>query len=332
MVTIAEHQDEYYRGVRMVRYDLVKELAIVTGIVLVVVVALAAFLSSPDLPPLTVQQWAQADAVDFVTTATDELAGASTSAGYGPPYNDVSGSSQKLGPIAPQIWAGVHIAVDPPNDFVLQPLKYAGVGNVPLTQALDTFNAANSDQQTKWLDAYTKALADAKEQGGKVVVAVGEYGPLPVMMDNLLQVARSGGLDGHLLNSGRFYQTDFTKPLLFMGDGGYLAGLAKDQNLQGNQWGMMNETGQYPGQTWLWLYTVWYQLPPFQPGGLFAANADLVVVLLILVLTALLVLVPFIPGLRDIPRWIPVYRLIWRRHYRAAAGNGGVTTRQRGDG
>jgi len=327
MATIAERQDEYYRGVRMVRYDLVKELAIATVVVLVLVVALAAFLSSPDVPPLTVQQWAQADAVDFVTTATNELAGASSSAGYGPPYNDASGSVQNLGPIAPQQWAGVHIAVDPPNDFVLQPLKYAGVGNAQLTQALATFNDANSAQQGKWLDAYTKALADAKEQDGKIVVAAGGDRPLPGVMDNLLQVARTGGLDGHLLNGGRFYQTDFTKPLLFMGDGEHLANLAKDQQLQGNQWGMMNETGQYPGQTWLWLYTIWYQLPPFQEGGWFAANADLVVVLIILVLTALLALVPFIPGLRDIPRWIPIYRLIWRRHYREAAGSDRVATR-----
>jgi hypothetical protein len=29
--------------------------------------------------------------------------------------------------------------------------------------------------------------------------------------------------------------------------------------------------------------------------------------------TILLLLVPFIPGLRDIPRLIPVHRLIWRR-------------------
>ena len=28
--------------------------------------------------------------------------------------------------------------------------------------------------------------------------------------------------------------------------------------------------------------------------------------------TLLLLLVPFIPGLRDIPRWIPVHRLVWR--------------------
>jgi hypothetical protein len=32
-------------------------------------------------------------------------------------------------------------------------------------------------------------------------------------------------------------------------------------------------------------------------------------------LTGALALVPFIPGLRDIRRWIPIHRLIWRRYY-----------------
>jgi hypothetical protein len=32
--------------------------------------------------------------------------------------------------------------------------------------------------------------------------------------------------------------------------------------------------------------------------------------------TVLLLLVPFIPGLPDIPRLIPVHRLIWRTWYR----------------
>ena len=30
-------------------------------------------------------------------------------------------------------------------------------------------------------------------------------------------------------------------------------------HLTGEQWGVMNETGSYPGQPWLWLYTLWYQ-------------------------------------------------------------------------
>jgi len=38
--------------------------------------------------------------------------------------------------------------------------------------------------------------------------------------------------------------------------------------------------------------------------------------------TILLLLIPFIPGLRDIPRWIPVHRLIWRKWEPATAGTG----------
>ena len=82
---------------------------------------------------------------------------------------------------------------------------------------------------------------------------------------------------------------------------------------------MMNETGQYPGQTWLWLYTMWYQVWPFTSDtgflGLNAGNADLGIVFLITVLTAALALVPAIPILRDIPRWVPIHRLIWRQYY-----------------
>jgi len=38
--------------------------------------------------------------------------------------------------------------------------------------------------------------------------------------------------------------------------------------------------------------------------------------------TLLLLAIPFIPGLRDIPRLIPVHRLIWRSG-RDRAGDGG---------
>ena len=62
---------------------------------------------------------------------------------------------------------------------------------------------------------------------------------------------------------GRFYNTDYTKSMLFLADGTYLEDHAVAQHLGGDQWGMMNETGSYPGQAWLWLYTFWYQIKPF---------------------------------------------------------------------
>jgi len=315
-------QEAYYRGVRMVPYDLVKELALAIAGVGVLTLLIAAVLSSPDVPPVTIATWAQQDPVDLVTTATNELAGATTSAAYGPPYNSI-GAGQSWGPIAPQKWFGSRIPIDSAKTFVIQPLQRASFSNTDLGTALSAWQNASSDQQSKWLDAYTKALADGTVTDGKVVVATGDYGPLPLMMSNLLGVAQAGGLDGLLTINGRFYQTDYTQPLLFIGDGGYLSGLAQNAHLTGSLWGMMNETGSYPGQTWLWLYTMWYQVPPYTSStgflGLNASNADLGIIILMTLLTAALALVPFIPILRDIPRWIPIHRLIWRAYYSRAA-------------
>jgi len=303
------------RAIRTVPYDLLKEIAIAMVVSLIVILGLGLFLSSPDVPSVTIQSWSTSDPVDFVTTANDELAGASTTANYGPPYNNGTGSVQSIGPISLQSWAGVHANVDQPRDFVINPLKQAAGNDSPLMAAINSYAAASADQQSKWHDAYAKALKDAKVANGQITVATGDYGPVPQMMTRLLQLAQTGALDGLLLSSDHFYQTDYTKPLLFMTDGGYLSGLAQDQHLTGTQWGMMNETGLYPGQTWLWLYTLWYQVPPVNG----VTNGDLLVVLVMVILTVLLLLVPLIPGLRDIPRWIPIYRIIWRGYYASRA-------------
>jgi hypothetical protein len=304
-----QNQEDYFRGVPTIPYDLVKELAIAMVAILVLVLVLTIALSSPDVKEVTVQSWATSDPIDFVTTATGELAGTTISADYGAPYNGGSGSVQSFGPISPQAWFGVHQPVDSANDFVLIPLKVHAAGTTDLAPALDSYSKADDKTRQGWLDSYTKALADAKTDQGGVTVAQGDYGPLPVMMTNLLNLAESGALDGMLLSQGGFYQTDYTRPLLFMGDGSYLSGLAGDQKLEGSQWGMMNETGSYPGQTWLWLYTLWYQVPPFTNPDF---PADLGVVLMMTVLSLGLLLIPFIPGLRDIPYWIPIHRLIWK--------------------
>jgi hypothetical protein len=81
---------------------------------------------------------------------------------------------------------------------------------------------------------------------------------------------------------------------------------------------MMNETGSYPGQAWLWMYSLWYQLPQTNSDGTWLTDhADPGIFYLVMILTLLLLLVPFIPGLRSIPKWIPIHRLIWRDYYRS---------------
>ncbi len=293
-------------------YDIVKEACIALGVVLALCLLLTILFSSPDERPSTVQSWARTDPVDFVTTATSELDGSSGTAGYGPPYNHAS-DGQHIAFIYLQKWLGVSHPVDTARDFVLAPLR--AIPNQPALQAaISAYQFAPTTSQNSWANAFQNALGKAKANpDGSITAPAGKYGPVPTMMASLLSYAQSGGLDGALLTSKQFFQTDYTRSLLLLADGGLLASRAEAEHLLGGQWGMMNETGSYPGQVWLWLYTFWYQIKPFSTS----ANADVLVMAVMGALSLALVLVPFIPGVRDIPRWIPVYRLIWRDHYRS---------------
>jgi hypothetical protein len=53
---------------------------------------------------------------------------------------------------------------------------------------------------------------------------------------------------------------------------------------------MMNETGSYPGQAWLWLYALWHQVEPFKESP----NGDILVMLVMGVLSLGLICIPFI--------------------------------------
>ncbi len=295
-----------------VRYDLVKELVIALGVITGIAVLLTILFSSPDVTPVTLQSWAKANPKDFVATAVTELDGTSEVATYGPPYNHTSGSAQKIGPISLQELAGVHHPINTSQDYVIKPLSTIP-GAPTLTAALAAYQAASPARQKAWTTAYTDALAKARYPGGAaVLVPPGRYGPVALMMSAELALAQTGGLDGALLGSGSFYQTNYTKPLLFLSAGTYFEDLATAEHLLGTQWGMMNETGSFPGQVWLWLYTTWYQIEPFKSSP----NADALIFALMGVLSLAFICIPFIPGIKTLPRHLGVYRLIWRDHYR----------------
>ena len=289
-------------------YDLVKEFVVAVVVIGVLTVVLAAVFSSPDRKAITLADWAKAAPADVVATATAELAGTSTSAGYGAPYNHAS-EGQKLGPLPLQKWGGVRIPVDSANDLVISPLQTVS-GDAVLAGALRVWQAANADQQVKWASAYSDALAAAPD-GDPAQVKSGDYGPVPTLANRFLDLANSGSLEGLLTTRTTFYGGDATKPLLLLADGAYLEDQARADHLGGDQWGMMNETGNYPGQPWMWLYTFWYQVKPFSTSD----NADALVWGLMVVLTLGLILLPFIPGLRALPRHLGVHRLIWRNRY-----------------
>ena len=299
------------------RYDLVKEAVLALLAVTALVLVLAAVFSSPDVRPVTIARWAAADPRDVLATAVSELNGTSGVATYGPPYTHVAGAGQNvIGGLSLQRLIGVKIPVDPARAFVLGPLSIPAHADPTLAKALVRYERAPIEDRLAWANAYGKAIDRGSGIGHNL--PPGNFGPLPTMMTAYLQMAQSGGLDGALTSTGRFYQSNFTKALLFLSDGSYLESLASKQHLLGSQWGMMNETGNFPGQAWLWLYTFWYQIPPFSTSD----NADAQIWALMGFLSLAFVLIPFIPGVRSIPKWIPLYKLIWRDYYRKAHAAG----------
>jgi hypothetical protein len=293
-------------------YDIIKEGVIALVVIGLLTVMLAVVFGSPDVPAITIKSWSNAAPIDFANTALAELNGTSLTASYGAPYNvQPPSASQALGPLKLEYWVGVHIPINTTNDFVVDPLR--ALPNQPvLDQNLARWTRASTAQRATWVAHYTRAAPGMKFVDGQVVVKTTTAGPVPVMIDDLTQMARSGALDQALITGDSFYSTDYTESLLFISDGNYLGDVASQQHLHGNQWGVMNETGSYPGQAWLWLYTFWYQVPPFSTSG----NGDILVLAVMILLTAGLTFMPFIPVLRSIPRKSRVYRLIWREHYR----------------
>ena len=236
-----------------------------------------------------------------MATAASELAGTSETATYGPPYNHESAACSSIGPIW-QLLAGVRQPIDAAQTFVLSPLSKLAPTDPPLAGRSPPTDRASTAPQQTWDHGLPEGGHPRHlPRGVAGACRRRTTDPSHAHAATELTLARSGALDADLLAQHPFYGTDFTKPLLFLEDGNYFSAQATAEHLTGAQWGVMNETGSYPGQPWLWLYTLWYQVPGFDNS----ANVDLIAIYLTGVATLLLLAVPFLPGLRDIPRLRP---------------------------
>jgi hypothetical protein len=306
---VSKSNDDYPQ----MNYDLIKEMVVALSIVGVLVILLAAIFSTPDVPPLTAKQVAVQAPKLLIQTALDDLSLQDPISTYGPPYNN-NGQAQSLGSISPQQWAGVQIPIMSDQVEVLAPLRKFAIINPSITPALNTWSRASSKQQTAWVNNVEKQLDKARMVNGQLVLPrnTADYGPLPQLLNAYMGLAKSGMLESAIDGiNGPMPAIDRTKSLLLLQDTAdhQYAGIL---NMKGEQWGIIKETGNYPGAIWLWFYTFLYQIPPYSTSD----SGDLWVVLTILVVTIIWILLPFIPGLRSIPRGLKVYRLIWRDYYR----------------
>jgi hypothetical protein len=328
-------------------YDLLVEGTIAVIFVAILCVVLAILLGSPNggltypggpkSPPgqaFSVKYWDQSQPSDLAQTVVNELLAATTSAGYGPPFNNTSGASQQFLGIKPAQIAsdifGLTQPINTANDFVLAPVsQLMSPVNPAVAAAISQYKAAGGDlsagasadkvasaQQQTWLNNYLKAISasSAHITATSISVPAGDYGPVPVIVQAELVLASTGGLDGYFQGSQQQLSTNTSNGTLFFSDGTLWENIATAQGVAGDQWGVMNELWNFPGQVWLWLYAGMYQIPWLSPSS--NSNLDLDVGLLMILLGFLLpMFAPWIPLINRIPNWIPAYKIIYSRYY-----------------
>ncbi len=292
-----------------VRSDFIKHLAMTTLVIAGLAVGLSAVFHEPVRAALKISTVAQKTPVLFEEVAMGDLTGTGVIATYGPPYNAGTGNVQS--PM--QRLVGVIHPVDPKVDFVLKPLQMAASLNPGVKAALRTWNAASVGQQNTWADRYAAALDHARAVNGRVVVRPGTYGPVPAMMQGLLELGRSGLMTGALDRSPAEYQFDNMYSLLFL-QGKPLHRAASRVELLGHQWGIIHEeNAPYPGPWWMTIVTAIYQIPFVAH----ASSGDAMALTIGMLLFLILMFAPWIPGINRLPHHLYVYRLIWKDYYHA---------------
>ncbi|MGD2059056.1 MAG: hypothetical protein PVI04_10035 [Anaerolineales bacterium] len=315
---MSKKTDAYFRDVPMKPYDLIREGLVVLAVVVMAVLILAIAFGSPDYPTVRAQDVANSAPLALVRTGTNILAGKSSLQDYGPPYTPDSENAQSFLGIAPANWTGVTDRIDAQADLLLKPLEQAAFLNQDLQQALQEYQSATGAQRQDWLSAYSSALDNATVNNGEVQVPSGQYGPVPTLMQGLLDLGKAGLIEGALGSSTNLpYQLGSTRAQLFFQDG-VDHQVAKQLDMLGEQWGMSHETGSYPGGWWLWPVVLLYQLPSLASSP----NADLLIGLIVGLAFLVLFFLPMIPFLRDVPKFIGAYKVIWRDWYAGRAQKG----------
>ena len=302
-------QDDMVAEYRTVPEDFVKHLMGTLGIVTVVVLLASIFFGVPERPPLTIRSYSRQHPVTFEQMTLRALDGQGAIASYGPPYNHGSSGLQT----SMQAAVGVIHPVNAATDFVLKPLTMAAQINPGFKTTLARFQNASSAQRARWEQAYAVALNKGTYSSGVVHTAPGNYGPMPALLNDVLNLGKSGLMSGALIrNSAVVTRFNNQNYLLFL-QGTPLHQVAGPLALKGKQWGIIHPVVRgYPGAWWMTIPTWIYQWP-------FVANngaADALALSIGFGVWLILALVPWIPGLNRLPRYLGVHRLIWKEFYR----------------
>ena len=290
---------------RLVRHVFWK-YPLISAVMLVVVAILAAVVGSPNYPRDTIASVSKANPGGAILAFTQELDGTASS----------SGNAQEFG------------IGDPGEAFVLNPLRTAtpllgavSVQGLPslqvsdLRQAISTYDSASADQRVKWAAEYHKgldttmpkgsaAMGTASPDAAKVGTLKGDFGPVPALVEADLYLAQAGYLEANLQAVDPGHSFHLTNIWLY--DHPNMLNTAVDQGLTDDQWGMVKERGFSVGPWYLAVPSVFHV---YFPGGATGRgfvlwNSAFAVILLFIV--------PLVPGVRSLPRYLKLHRLMYR--------------------
>jgi hypothetical protein len=280
---------------RLVRHVFWK-YPILSVVLLVVVAALAFAVGSPNWPRDTIAAVTKDNPGGTVMAFTQELDGTATSTSN-----------------AAEFGMG-----DPGQVFVLNPLRQAAplLGS-NVQSAINTYDGASAQQQLKWASTYDTALgtitmSSSGDMGGvsgpdftKLDTLKGDFGPVPVLVKADLQLAQNGYLEQYLQAVDPGHSYHLTNIWLY--DHPNLLNTAVAQGLTDDQWGMVKERGFSVGPWYLFVPAVFHV---YFPNG---ADGTWFVIWNLLFAAILMFVVPLVPGIRDIPKYLKLYRFIY--HY-----------------
>ncbi len=300
---------------KMKESDLIKEFLFAFVGVIILIILLALIFQSPKKLPFSIQSYAKSNPAGFKKVEMRNVLGQSQIETYGYPYNK-NGESQEIGFYSPEDIEGVTVPITPINTFFITPLKMEASVDKSLQAPLNNF---------LYLSKYKKGKLNKIEQSyynyllsGKNIYSTqylsNKYYPIYTLVNSTLNMAKSGIfaqlLDINLPGNNSTYTYNYQNKLLFL-QGAPIQNLANKYQMSGDQWGILKETGYYPGPWWLGIYTSFYQIPAI--GN--SPNADLIAFSSFGILIVLLALVPILPFINQIPYYIPIYKLIWKRYY-----------------
>ena len=252
--------------------------------IFIIILLFAIFLRAPYVPPVTIQGIAHSTPSIMAITLLKE-------------FTFTSGTATYLDTIDPYSFNTRNAYVTVPYDEYVNSTRTRNYEDVFLSE-----NASAQNNSVNQAFSYFNA-------NGSIANSMNSSDPLIVVIGTLTRMADSG-LYGEALQGETSSGLNETYDIRFLADSGVLSTTATEYGLRTSQYGMIRAGGE-------WWQIGSYWVAPYNLLEIFTAGipwwSDLENGVIAVFVFALLIFLPYIPYLRDIPDKFKLYKIFWNR-------------------